>query len=284
MERAVSEMLRAGEPVILVDRKDRRYFVVLEEGGRTDVRGHVFMHDELIGQAGGLRLRSSRDEPFVLVRPSLADLVLEMPRSATIIYPKDLGTILVWGDLRPGLSVVEAGIGTGALAITALRAIGPEGRLVSYEVRPDVENLAKKNIRLAFEGTDPSNHTVRLRDIYEGIEERDVDRVLLDVPEPWQVVPHAVEAMRAGGIFLAYSPTILQVKETTDALHRSRAFALIETSETMMRPWHVTRGSIRPDLRMVGHTGFLTFARKIHAQPSSKEQPGLENAAGEGES
>ncbi len=273
----MSETFRPGEPVILVDRKERRYFVVLAEGGKTNLRGHVLMHDDLIGQAAGLRVRSSREELFVVVRPNLADLVLEMPRSATIIYPKDLGTILVWGDLRPGLSVVEAGIGTGALAIAVLRAIGHEGRLVSYEVRPDVPNLARKNIRLAFDGIDPLNHDVRIQSIYEGIEERDVDRVLLDVPEPWHVVPHAADAMRIGGVFMAYSPTIIQVKETVDALHRSRAFGVIETSETMMRPWHVTRNSIRPELRMVGHTGFLTFARRVLGElpPQTEGEQGL---------
>ncbi len=255
--------LRPGQPIILVDRKNRRYLSVLAAGGHTDLRGHHFQHDDFIGLPPGFRVRSSRDELFAVLRPTLAELVVDMPRFATIIYPKDLGTILVWGDIKPGLRVVEAGVGTGSLAIAVLRLIGERGELVSYEVRDEAINRARKNIRLAFDGLDPANHRVREKDIYEGIEERDLDRLLLDVPEPWQVVPHAAEAMKDDGIFMAYSPTVLQVKETVDALHRSRAFMLIETSETMMRPWHVARNSVRPELRMIGHSGFLTFARKI---------------------
>lgn len=254
-----------GEPVILIDRKERRYFLVLEHGKKTDIRGHSFMHDDIIGLPGGIRLLSGRDEEFVVVRPNLADMVLEMPRFATIIYPKDLGTIMVWGDLKPGLRVVEAGIGTGALAITVLRSVGESGALFSYELRRDSMNLAMKNVRLAFSGKDPENHTVHQKDIYEGIEEEDIDRILLDVPEPWLVINHAVEALNYGGIFMAYSPTVIQVKETVDELQRSHAFAMIETTETIMRPWHVAKKSIRPELRITGHTGFLTFARKVGA-------------------
>jgi tRNA (adenine57-N1/adenine58-N1)-methyltransferase catalytic subunit len=275
--------LGAGDPILLVDRKDRRYFVVLAEAGRTDIRGHVFMHDDLIGRLAGFRMRSSRDETFIVLRPTLAEMVVDMPRFATIIYPKDLGTILVWGDLKPGLRVVEAGIGTGALAIAVLRAIGQTGELFSYEIRHEAENRARKNIRLAFGGADPENHQVHRKDIYEGIEEREVDRILLDVPEPWQVVPHALTALRDGGVFMAYSPTVLQVKETVDALHQSRAFALIETSETMMRDWHVAPNSIRPELRMVGHSGFLTFARKVRRGPEMDAAPAPDDPEADGE-
>ncbi len=257
---AERHIFKVGEPVNFIDGKDRYYLDLLEVGGVTNVAGDRVLHDAVIGQAEGFRLESSRGNRFDVFRPTLVETVLKMPRAATPIYPKDLGLVLVWGDIYPGATVVEAGIGSGAMAITLLRAIGPAGKLISYELREDFKNCAKKNVRTYF-GEAP-NHEIKSGDIYEGIVERNIDRLVLDVPEPWRVVPHALEFLRDGGIFISYSPTIIQVKETADALKRSRAFSPSETIESILRPWEVSERSVRPDLHIVGHTGFLTFARK----------------------
>ncbi len=258
--------LKAGDPIVLLDSKGRSFWAELKEGGRTDIKGHVFSHDEIIGEEEGFRIRSSRGALWSVIRAPLYEQVPRMPRYATVIYPKDLGTILVWADVYPGARILEAGLGSGALATALLRVIGPEGTLFSYEVKEDAINRARKNIRM-FLGEDPGNHHVKQADVYAGIDETDLDRIVLDVPEPWQVVPHAARALRSGGILCCYSPTVLQVKETVEALERSRAFVHVQTYETLMRPWHVTRRSVRPELQMIGHTGFLTFAHRVRDLP-----------------
>lgn len=255
-----SHIFKVGDSVNFIDKKDRYTFAALEEGGVTQIRGDRLSHDQVIGQHDGAQVESNRGHRFDVFKPTLVEAVLKMPRAATIIYPKDLGMVLTWGDIYPGATVVEAGIGSGAMAINLLRAIGPSGKLISYELREDFKNRATKNVK-AFFGDAP-NHEIKQGDIYQGIEEREVDRLVLDVPEPWQVVPHAVEFLRPGGIFVSYSPTIIQVKETVDNLNRTRAFAPTETLEAIVRPWNVSGRSVRPELHMVGHTGFLTFARK----------------------
>lgn len=253
-------IFKEGDPVNFIDTKERYYLDTLEVDGETNIRGDRLNHNEVIGQHDGFRLKSAQGNLFDVYRPTLVESVLKMPRAATIIYPKDLGLILVWGDIYPGATVVEAGIGSGAMAIALLRAIGEKGKLISYELREDFKNCAKKNVRTYF--GEAKNHVIKSGDIYLGIEEKNVDRIVLDLPEPWQVVAHAAESLRDGGIFVSYSPTILQVKETADALMRSRAFSPSTTLESILRPWEMTERSVRPELQIVGHTGFLTFARK----------------------
>ncbi len=259
-EKKSAYIFKVGDPVNFIDSKDRYFLALLEEGKETNIRGNILAHDAVIGQSDGFCLVSSKGHKFDAFRPTIVESVLKMPRAATIIYPKDLGLVLTWGDIYPGAKVVEAGIGSGAMAINLLRAIGSEGKLTSYELREDFKNRATKNVQIYF--GDAPNHEIKLGDIYQGIEERDVDRLVLDVPEPWQVVPHAVEFLRPGGMFISYSPTIIQVKELVDALDRTRSFAPSETMESMVRTWNVSGRSVRPELHMVGHTGFLTFARK----------------------
>ncbi len=254
--------LEAGDPIVLIDGKGRSFWAELRAGGQTDIKGHVFAHDRIIGREPGFRLRSSRGALWSVIRAPIYEQVPRMPRYATVIYPKDLGTLLVWGDIFPGARVLEAGLGSGALATVLLRAIGPEGRLYSYEVKDDAMNRARKNIRM-FLGAEPAHHVVKLADVYAGIDECDLDRIVLDVPEPWRVVPHAVRALRPGGILCSYSPTVLQMKEMVESLERSGAFVHVQSYESLMRPWHVERRSVRPELKMVGHTGFLTFAHRV---------------------
>ena len=258
--------LRPGEPVLLIDRKDRRYLVTLKSGGSSDLRGGKLQHDPLIGTAEGRYVVTTRGEKFLMVRPTLADFVLEMPRGAQVIYPKDLSVILLAADIYPGAAVLEAGTGSGALTMTLLRAVGPTGRVYSYEVREEFARTARQNIEKYL---GPAEQLVmRTQDVYEAIPDRPLDRIVLDVPEPWRAVDHAIGALREGGILLSYLPTVPQTVELVATLRRSRAFGLIETTETLRRPWNIEGQSVRPAHRMVAHTAFITTARRIEGVAS----------------
>ena len=189
----------------------------------------------------------------------MADFTRAMPRIATVVYPKDIGAILVHGDIFPGARVLEGGTGSGAVTIALLRAVGERGEVISYDLRSDMIERAMANVEARF--TDTSNLTVKRGDVYEGFEEKRLDRIVLDLPEPWRVVPHASDALAPGGILLSFVPTVLQVHELTRALRAQRTFHLVETVEVLVRPWSVSGRSVRPSHRMVGHTGFITTAR-----------------------
>jgi tRNA (adenine57-N1/adenine58-N1)-methyltransferase len=250
----------AGDRVLLVDNKRRRHLVTLESGGQFHTHAGIVAHDDLIGQPDGTTVRTTRGARLVAVRPTLSEYVLEMPRGAQVIYPKDIGPILVLADVFPGARILESGIGSGALTTALLRAIGPAGHVTGYEIRDDFAQRAVSNVH-AFLGDDVPLD-VHVRDVYEGIDEQNLDRIVLDLPEPWRVVKHALEALRPGGILLAYLPTILQVGRLREELANS-PFAMVETLEVLQRGWHVEGQSIRPDHRMVAHTGFLTHGRLL---------------------
>lgn len=251
-----------GDVVHLRDRRGRRYRVCLEPGKTFHTHVGTIPHDVIIGQPDGSAIVTHTGRRLLALRPTLLEAVLEMPRESQVIYPKDLGAILLRGDLYPGAHVVEVGLGSGATAATILRAIGPRGTLVSYEVREEIVARAKRNIAELV--ADVSNHTVVLRDAYEnGIMERGVDRIMTDVPEPWRLVASAADALRSGGVLLCYLPTVLQVHQVTMALAAEQRFTLVETVEVLERPWHVTERSVRPEHRMVAHTGFMTTARRV---------------------
>jgi tRNA (adenine57-N1/adenine58-N1)-methyltransferase len=253
--------LQENEPVVFLDRKDREYLFRLDRGRPVAIRGGKISVDEIIGHDEGSVVRSSVNEPFLVFRPSMPQLVPNLPRSAQVIYPKDIGSILVWADLFPGARVVEAGVGAGALSMALLRTLGDDGQLISYEIRADFVELAQKNVARFF-GAAP-NWTVKIGDVAARLEEREIDRVILDLPEPWHVIEPAWKALRPGGILLSYLPTVLQVKSFVDGLRTDKRFACIETTETLMRFWHVKGMSVRPQHRMVAHTGFLTSARRL---------------------
>lgn len=253
--------LKENEAVVLLDRKDREYLARLDQNRPIMIRGGKIFADEILGQDEGIVVCSSMNEPFVVLRPTLPQLIPNLPRSAQVIYPKDLGPILIWADIFPGARVVEAGVGAGALSMALLRAVGPGGHLFSYEIREDFADLAHKNIHRYF-GPAP-NWTVKIGNVAAELKETEIDRVVLDIPEPWQVIEAAYKALRAGGILLAYLPTVLQVKSLVDALREDRRFVCIETMETLMRFWHIKGMSARPQHRMVAHTGFLTVARRL---------------------
>ena len=249
------------EPVVLLDRKEREYLARLDPNRPILIRGGKILANHIIGQEEGSVVRSSLNEPFLVFRPSLPQLIPNLPRNAQVIYPKDLGPILIWADLFPGARVVEAGAGAGALSMVLLRAIAEEGHLYSYETRQDFAEMAQKNVS-RYLGAAP-NWTLTTGDVATELHERDIDRIILDLPEPWQVIESAWHALRPGGILLCYLPTILQVKNLVDALREDQRFACIETMETLMRFWHLRDLSVRPQHRMVAHTGFLTVARRV---------------------
>jgi tRNA (adenine57-N1/adenine58-N1)-methyltransferase len=247
----------AGDKVLLLDSKQRRYMITLAEGGEFHSHNGFVPHADLIGHVEGLALRSTRGATYTAMRPTLEDFVVEMPRGAQVIYPKDLAPICMLADIGPGVRVLESGVGSGALSTTMLRW-GAE--IVGYELREDFANRARTNVR-GFLGEDAlSRYRVELRDCYAGIDERDMDRVVLDLPEPWQVVPHARQALRPGGILVAYTPSIIQVSQLRESL-ADKAWSGTRTLEVLHRGWHVEGAAVRPDHRMVAHTGFLTTAR-----------------------
>ncbi len=250
-----------GQTVLLVDRQARRTLVTLRPGRMVHThRGAVDLGD-LIGRPEGSILRSTTGDRVLAFRPRLMDYTLEMPRTTGLVYPKDAAFILLWADVFPGARVLEAGLGSGALTLSLLRAIGPRGSLVCYEVRPDFVARAMANLE-RFVGYPPSL-VIREHDVYEGIVERELDRVILDLPEPWRVVPAASVALRPGGIFCSYNPSIVQVQRTVEALREQGGFAAIESIEVLYRSWVVRGDAVRPEQQMIGHTGFLTVAHRL---------------------
>ena len=249
---------RDGDQALLIDRKGRRYMLTLS--GDQVFHCHLgrVSHDQLIGHTVGGWYRSDRGHTLLAVRPTLADFVLKMPRGPQIIYPKDLGNIITLADIFPGATVVEGGLGSGSMTAALLRAVGTAGRVITYEVNESVLPKALANINKVV--PDPPNLTVTIGDIYQGIAEEEVDRVVLDVPEPWQAVSTVGDALAMGGIMLSFLPTILQVHQLVMELNQDSRFQLIEMVETLLRPWHVTERSVRPAHRMVAHSGFLTTA------------------------
>jgi tRNA (adenine57-N1/adenine58-N1)-methyltransferase catalytic subunit len=249
-----------GDRVLLIDAKQRRHLITLAEGGAFHSHTGVLEHASLLGRDEGVTVRTTMNARMVAVRPTLSEFVLKMPRGAQVIYPKDLGPILMLADVFPGARVLESGVGSGALTMTLLRAIGPTGRVLGYELREDFADRARRNVE-SFLGPDLPLE-IEVRDAYDGIDADDLDRVLLDLPEPWRVVKHAQSALRPGGILLSYLPTIGQVMRLREELDGS-AFGMIDTLEVLQRGWHIDGQSVRPDHRMVAHTGFLTHARLL---------------------
>ncbi len=253
--------LHDGERIHLVTSKGRRFTLVLQAGAVYQFSGERLPHDDIIGKPEGATVRTSGGTDFIALRPTLGENVLKMPRGAQVIYPKDLALMLMWADIYPGAKVLEAGLGSGAMTMALLRAVGEKGSVISYEVREDFAKKAEDNIR-KFLGPTP-NHVIRMKDIYEGIEDGPVDRLVLDLPEPWHVVPHAATGLRPGGILICLLPTVPQIQQMVAALRERPEFGFIETFETLLRTWNVEGRSVRPDHRMVAHSAFLTVARRL---------------------
>jgi tRNA (adenine57-N1/adenine58-N1)-methyltransferase catalytic subunit len=254
--------LAEGELIVLVDKVGRRHRVRLQAGERHSLHSGVIAHDELIGRPEGIVVTTQLGARLLAVRPTFAEQVTGRQRQAQPIYPKDLGALLVGADIHPGARVLEAGTGTGALTLALLRAVGSEGLVVSYEQREDFLEAAKRAISETLGGV-PPNLDLKLGDVYAGIDERDMDRVMLDLPEPWQAVAGAKPALRPGGIIFAHCPNVSQVQRFFECLREVRGFGMLEAFEVLQRGWTVRGRSMRPSHRMVAHTGFLCFARRL---------------------
>ena len=260
---------------LLQDRKGRRHLLTLLEDQVFHSHQGRLPHAQLIGQSVGGWYRTDRGHTLLAVRPTLGDFVREMPRGPQIVYPKDLGLIVALADIFPGATVVEGGLGSGALTAALLRAVGDCGRVITYEIEESVLPKAIANIRKVV--PDPANHQVKVCDVYQGITEREVDRVVLDVPEPWQAVATVGDCLVMGGIMMSFLPTILQVHQLVMGLQQDSRFQLIETTETLLRPWHVTQRSVRPEHRMVAHSGFLTTAVRCKPKAiAASSEPAIE--------
>ncbi len=259
--------LQVGESVLLIDHKSRRYLQTLTPHQEFHSHAGPLEHDRLIGAEPGSTHRTTKGLTFTVFRPTLSDLVFKMPRGAQVIYPKDLGPILMLADIAPGVDVLESGVGSGALTAAMLRA---GANVTGYELRDDFARRAQLNVARSVGPEAAARYTVQLRDVYEGIDlpaGGGFDRVVLDLPEPWQVVPHLRGALRPGGIVLAYTPSIMQASQFREALGEA-GLVMAETLEVLHRTWKVDGAAVRPDHRMVAHTAFLTHAR----MPSTAER------------
>ena len=252
----------ASDACLLVDPRGRRYLIELVAGQEFHYHRGALAHDEIIGRPDGVRLRSSMGTELLALRPGLAEYTEKMGRGATIVYPKDAAAILMWADIAPGVVVVEAGTGSGALTMALARAVDPGGRIVSVESRDDHAERAHKLIR-GFFGTIPDHVELRMGDVADVVPEVEPDRIVLDVPEPWHVVEPAARHLAPGGIFCCYLPTVPQIQTVRSALKEAGVFTNVTTFEVLIREWKVEGRSVRPSHRMVGHTGFVTVARKV---------------------
>lgn len=264
--------LSPGDTVVLTDRKQRRYLIRLEAGGRFSYHGGTVAHDELLGQPEGTRVRASKGAKLLALRPTAADWTLKAPRGAQVVYPKDQAMIVNLADIGPGCEVVEAGAGSGALTAALLRAVVPGGRLVSFERRADFADVARRNVAARLGDVGAAWELV-VGEAGDQLAQRACDRVVLDLLEPWELIAAAGAALRPGGILCAYTPTVTQVTRLHEALDEAGGWARAETLETLQRGWHVDGLAVRPDHRMVAHTAFLTVARRV---------PGMDPAAAAG--
>lgn len=254
-----STIAREGDLAQLVGLTHKHFIFMLKAGGDFQSHRGVVKHDDLIGKPWGSQIFSHTGAPFFLLQPSLADILHDLPRTTQILYPKDLGFILVQMGVSEGQTVMEAGTGSGSMTIAMASAVGPTGRVISYEQKPDTQNLARKNLeRLGL----ASRVDLKLRDIQEGFDETEADSFFLDVQNPFDYIAQVRDALKPGGFFGTLLPTFNQVEKVLYALKKNN-FAFVEVCELMLRYYKTNPARIRPTDRMVAHTGFLVFARKI---------------------
>ncbi|MDR1767028.1 MAG: tRNA (adenine-N1)-methyltransferase [Propionibacteriaceae bacterium] len=254
--------LRAGERVTLTDQKGRRKSVVLAVGGTFFTNWGAVSHDDLIGGPEGQVVRSVGGQEYLAFRPIARENVVSMPRGAAIVYPKDAAEILVWGDVFPGATVLEAGAGSGALTIFLLRAVGASGRVVSYERRAEFADVARRNV-VTFLGAAPPNWDLRVGDLAQAADLEPVDRAVLDMLAPWECVATVAGALAPGGILCCYVATTTQLGRIMDTLRAHGGFTEPEAREVSVREWHAEGLAIRPGHGTSGHTGFLVFTRRL---------------------
>jgi tRNA (adenine57-N1/adenine58-N1)-methyltransferase catalytic subunit len=269
--------LRPGEWVRLTDTKGRRHTICLTEGKQFFTNRGSIDHDDLIGRAEGFSVVSSAGGEYLVFRPLLSEFVVSMPRGATVVYPKDAAQIVAMADIFPGAHVVEAGVGSGALTCSLLRAVGPGGRISSYERRQEFADVAVQNVDQFFEARHPA-WTLTVGDLVESMDEEPgtVDRVVLDMLAPWECVDRVAEALIPGGLLCAYVATTTQLARTVETVRAHGGFTEPAAWETLLRDWHVEGLSVRPGHKMIGHTGFLVTARRLapgETVPARKRRP-----------
>jgi tRNA (adenine57-N1/adenine58-N1)-methyltransferase catalytic subunit len=261
-----SAIAHDGDLAQLVGLRHKHFILSLQAGAKFETHRGILQHDDLIGKPWGTQVFSHIGSPFFLLQPSLADLINELPRTTQILYPKDIGFILITMGVGPGQTVMEAGTGSGSMTTALAFAVGPQGRVISYEVKQDVQNLARKNLtRFGLE----SRVDFKLRDIQQGFDEIDVDAFFLDVPNPYDYTAQVRAALKPGGYLCCLIPTFNQVEKTLIALRQNR-FAFVEVCELLLRYYKPEPARIRPTDRMVAHTGFLVFARRIEPGEDSR--------------
>ena len=272
MEARLGKPFVEGDLALLIDPRERRYLVRLKKGQSHHTHIGAVPHVAIIGLEDGCRVVTQTGHEMTVLRPTLAEYTLKMKRSAQVIYPKDVGPMLVYADIFPGAKVLEAGVGSGALTMALLRAVGEHGRVVGQDIREDLGSQAVKNVK-EFLGDMP-NFSLTFGDVYEGTAETDFDRVVLDLPEPWRALDTVGTCLRQGGILLSYLPTVLQVHQLYLALARDVRYDFIESFEVLLRPWYMAPTSARPVHRMIAHTGFIV--RALRCEPRKGYQPPAE--------
>ena len=252
------QALAAGDRVMLLDAKKRRYLLNLADGGEFHTHAGFVPHDDIIGRSEGVMVRSTKGAEYTVLRPTLEDYVIGMPRGAQVIYPKDLATICMLADIGPGMRVFETGVGSGAMSMTMLR-YGAD--IVGYELRDDFARRAVANVREFMGESVLDRFDVQIADSYEGIDAAlgSFDRAVLDLPEPWRVVPHLEACLHPGAVCVAYTPSIVQAQQVRETFRGLWIDA--RTIEVLHRGWHIDGQAVRPDHRMVAHTAFLSVAR-----------------------
>jgi tRNA (adenine57-N1/adenine58-N1)-methyltransferase len=267
--------LRAGDRVQLTDPKGRLHTITLTPGREFHTHRGLFRHDDLIGQPEGTVVRNTAGVEYLALRPLLADFVLSMPRGAAVVYPKDAGQVVAMADVFPGARVVEAGVGSGALSMSLLRAVGDEGLLHSYERRADFADIARANVETFFGGPHPA-WRLTVGDLADSLDETDVDRVVLDMLAPWECLDAVAAALVPGGVLICYVATATQLSRLAEAIREDGRYTEPAAWESLVRGWHLEGLAVRPQHRMVGHTGFLLTTRRLAdgvAPPARRRRP-----------
>lgn len=277
-------LLSVGDRVQLSDTKGKLHTVTLETGKQFHTHKGAIAHDDLIGRPEGVVVMSTGGVAYLALRPLLSDFVLSMPRGATVIYPKDAAQIVVMADIYPGARVLEAGLGSGALTCSLLRAVGEHGHVHSYERREDFAEVAEQNLATFF-GVVPPTWKVTVGDLVEVISDDQVDRAVLDMLAPWECVDAVADVLRPGGVVCVYVATTTQLSSVVETLREHSGFTEPAASETLVRTWHVEGLAVRPDHRMIGHTGFLVTSRRLApgvSAPPRRRRPAKGSAKGSG--
>lgn len=271
----------AGDRVQLTDPKGRHYTMILTSGAEFHTHRGALAHDEVIGSLEGSVVKSTNGDAFLVLRPLLVDYVMSMPRGAQVIYPKDAAQIVHEGDIFPGARVLEAGAGSGALTCSLLRAVGPDGEVISYEVRADHAEHAQRNVATFF-GQDPDNWRLVISDVVDSdLPEASVDRAVLDMLAPWDVLDAVARVLVPGGVLIIYVATVTQLSKTVEALRERQCWTEPRSWETLQRGWNVVGLAVRPEHTMRGHTAFLISARRL--APGTVTPPPMRRKKGRAE-